>query len=285
MTLIVSVISADGIVIAGDSLSSLNRHISVNESREVTCPDCGHKHTVKTEIQGNLGHTTFSHTEKVFPFLKRYGIGVFGSGLIGRHSVNFLIRSYEHYRKQQNKRKHKQQNRRQQDTSIGVTQVAEEIGVNLHSLLKKQLADEKKTLTDFPESHIFLGFQIVGYDDLRPRTIEVLLSRDVRCQVFDQLGCYASGSKEVVEAIWKLNETRRETNPIYEVFSLKEAIDYVDFLISSTIAFQRFSPMTPNVGGDIDIALVRPFDDIQWIRQKPLGKLLQGGNHGTAKRD
>ena len=147
-----------------------------------------------------------------------------------------------------------------------MSEVAQEIGANLHSLLKKQLADEKKTLTDFPENHIFLGFQIVGYDDLRPRTIEVLLSRDVRCQVFDQLGCYASGSKEVVEAIWKLNETRRETNPIYEVFSLQEAIDYVDFLISSTIAFQRFSPMTPNVGGDIDIALVRPFDDIQLLR-------------------
>ena len=265
MTLIVSVRSADGIVIAGDSLSSLNRQININQPGKITCPQCQHEHTVTANFQGNVRESTFSHTEKVLPFLKKFGIGIFGSGIIGGNSVNFLIRALEHRVKESG------------GTINSVTQLAEEIGISLHELLKKQLEIEKQPLDNFPDNHIFLGFQIVGYDKLQPKTIEVLLGKDVKFQSFDRLGCSASGSKEVVEAIWNLNQTIIDTNPIYEVFSLQESIDYVDFLISSTIAFQRFSPRTPTVGGEIDIALVRPFDKFQWIRQKPLGELLQGG--------
>ena len=270
MTLIVSVISADGIVIAGDSLSSLNRHINMNKPAAVKCRECGHEDTVRVNFQGNIGQATYSHTEKVFSFLENFGIGVFGSGLIGSHSVNFLIRSFEHSLKTQN------------ITIDSVTNLAEEIGVNLHNLLKKQIEIEKKSLEDFPKNHTFLGFQVVGYDEFKPKIIEVSLGRNVICKPFDRLGCYASGNREVVTAIWKLYKSKPGIHPIYEVFSLQEAIDYVDFLISSTISFQKFSPITANVGGEIDIAIVRPFGEFQWIRQKLLGELLQGGTHETA---
>ena len=265
MTLIVSVRSADGIVIAGDSLSSLNRQININQPGKVTCPQCQHEHTVTANFQGNVRESTFSHTEKVLPFLKKFGIGIFGSGLIGGNSVNFLIRAFEHWIKENGR------------TINSVTQLAEEIGLNLHRHLIKQLEIEKQPLGRFPDNHIFLGFQVAGYDELEPKTIEVLLGKDVKFQSFDRLGCSVSGSKEVVEAIWNLNETIADTKPIYQIFSLQESIDYVDFLISSTISFQRFSPRTPTVGGEIDIALLRPFEKFQWIRQKPLGELLQGG--------
>lgn len=271
MTLIVSVTSADGIVIAGDSLSSLNRQINMNQSGNVPCPHCGKKHPVKANFQGSVRQATYSHTEKVLPFLENFGIGVFGSGIIGDHSVNFLIRSFEHDIKENNR------------TIDGVTNLAEEIGIYLHNLLKKQLDVEKKSLNDFPKNHTFLGFQVVGYDDLNPKIIEVSLGRNVICKPFDKLGCYASGNRELVTVIWDLYKSKPESHPIYAVFSLQEAVDYVDFLIGSTINFQRFSPLTPNVGGNIDIALVRPFDKFQWIRQKPLGELLEGGKHGTTK--
>ena len=264
MTLIVSVISADGIVIAGDSLSSLNRQINMNQSGEVTCPHCGETHTVRANFQGNMPQATFSHTEKVFPFFNKFGVGAFGPGLIGNKSVNFLIHSFECFLKERSR------------TIEGVTHLAGEIGNNLHNFLKKELEREKISFDNFPENHVFLGFQIVGYDQLQPKIIEVLLGKEVNSYVYDTLGCYASGNKEVVEAIWQLYKTKPETQPIYEIFSLQEAIDYVDFLISSTIKHQCFTPIVPNVGGNIDIALVRPFHDFQWIRQKPLGKLLQG---------
>ena len=262
MTLIVSVIAADGIVIAGDSLSSLNRKINMNQSSAVTCPHCGEDHTVRANFQGDMPQATFSHTEKVFPFLNKFGIGAFGPGVIGSKSVNFLIHSFEYFLKEKNR------------TINGVTELAQEIGGQLHNFLKSELEREKISMNDFPANHIFLGFQIVGYDQLQPKVIEVLLGKEVNSNVFDVLGCYASGNKEVVEAIWQLYKTKPETQPIYEIFSLQEAIDYADFLIKSTIDHQNFTPIVPNVGGEIDIALVRPFHDFQWIRQKPLGKIL-----------
>ena len=272
-------------MIGGDSLSSLNRQIDMNRSAKVICPECDHEHTVQANFQGNIGRATFSHTEKVFSFLGEFGIGVFGSGIIGGHSVNFLIRLIENSlgnpnRKQPNR---KQPNRRSQNLpGKGVTQVAQEVGAQLHSYLKKQLEQEGKSFDDFPDRHHFLGFQMVGYDDLQPKTVEVLLGKDVTCNVFDRLAPYASGSKEVVEGLWGLYKPNEGLRPIFEIFSLQEAIDYVDFLISSTIAYQRFLPITPNVGGNIDIALVRPFDGFQWIRQKPLGKLLERGRYENA---
>ncbi len=264
MTLIVSVISSDGIVIAGDSLASLQGEINLSQASEITCPQCRHTHVVKTNIHGNVRQSTYSHTEKVFPFLKKYGIGVFGSGLIGNFSVNFLIRSFEDYAK-----KRIQIN--------GVSDLARELGVNQHNLLKKEIEKHNKSLDDFPDNHIFLGVQVVGYDLMQPKIIEILLGKEVKMNVFDKLACYASGNTKTVEMIWEHYKNDIGTEPLYRIFSLQEAIDYVEFLIRTTIDYQRFSPEIPNVGGSIDIALVTPFDKFQWIRQKPLGQLLQGG--------
>ena len=263
MTLIVSVIAADGIVIAGDSLSTLNRQINMNQSGNVACPHCGKVHQVNANFQGNMPQATFFHTEKVLPFLNKFGIGVFGPGLTGAKSVNFLIRSLE-YSIEQSK-----------NIFNNVTEIAEKMKGDLPNLLAQELEQEKKSLSDFPENHIFLAFQIVGYDNFQPKSIEVVLGKEVTLNTFDKLGCYASGSREVVDAIWELQKAKPENQPFYQVFSLQEAIDYADFLIRTTINFQRFIPTIPQVGGNIDIALVSPFDEFKWIRQKPLGELLE----------
>ena len=269
MTLIVSVISSDGIVIAGDSLASLHGQINMSQSNEIICPQCQHTHVVQTNIHGNVRQSTYSYTEKIFPFLKKYGIGVFGAGLIGNFSVNFLIRSFEVYVKPRIKKGRIQIN--------GVSDLARELGVNQHSLLIKEIERHKQSLDDFPDNHLFVGFQVVGYDLMQPKIIEVLLGKEVKINVFDKLACYASGNTKTVEMIWEHYKNDIGTEPLYRIFSLQEAIDYVEFLIRTTIDYQRFSPEIPNVGGNIDIALVTPFDEFQWIRQKPLGQLLQGG--------
>ena len=269
MTLIVSVISADGIVIAGDSLASLHGQVNVSKPSEITCPKCEHTHVVTANFQGNVRQSTYSYTEKVFPFLEKYGIGVFGAGLIGNFSVNFLIRSFEDYVKPRIAKGRLYIN--------GVSDLARELGVNQHSLLVKEIERQEQSLDDFPDNHLFVGFQVVGYDLMQPKIIEVLLGKEVKMNVFDKLACYASGNTKTVEMIWEHYKNDIGTEPLYRIFSLQEAIDYVEFLIRTTIDYQRFSPEIPNVGGNIDIALVTPFDKFQWIRQKPLGQLLQGG--------
>ena len=269
MTLIVSVISADGIVIAGDSLTSLHGQVNVSQSNEITCPKCEHTHVFQSNFLGNVRKSTYSYTEKVFPFLEKYGIGVFGAGLIGNFSVNFLIRSFENYVKPRIAKGRLYIN--------GVSDLARELGVNQHSLLIKEIERHNQSLDDFPDNHIFVGFQVVGYDLMQPKIIEVLLGKEVNMNVFENLACYASGNTKIVEMIREHYKKEIGTEPLYQIFSLQDAIDYGEFLIRTTIDYQRFSPEIPNVGGSIDIALVTPFDDFRWIRQKPLGELLQGG--------
>ena len=269
MTLIVSVISADGIVIAGDSLASLHRQVNVSQSNEIVCPNCNHQHVVQANIRGNVQQSTYAHTEKVFPFLEKYGIGVFGAGLIGNFSVNFLIRSFEDYVKPCIEKGKLYIN--------GVSDLARELGVNQHSLLVKEIERQEQLLDDFPDNHLFVGFQVVGYDLKQPKIIEVLLGKEVKINVFEGIACYASGNTKIVEMIREHYKKEIGTEPLYQIFSLQEAIDYVEFLIRTTIDYQRFSPEIPNVGGSIDIALVTPYDDFRWIRQKPLAKLIRGG--------
>lgn len=263
MTLIVSLRIPDGIVLAGDSLSTLMGQGQLAGTIDVTCPACNHAYEVQssTPIFPVLG-TTFSYAQKVFPFCVNFGVGTFGAGLLANKSVYFAMRLFEQ--------------RLKATSSEGVTKIAKKLGDEIHNLLKEQLKQENISLDVFPEDQVFLGFQVVGYDDTDPKTVEVYVGKNVHRQVVEDLGCTVSGSHEIVQAILGVYEKRPESRPPYPLFSLQDAIDYAEFLIRTTIDHQRFSQTVPNVGGDIDIALVTPFDGFRWIRQKSLGKVWGG---------
>lgn len=265
MTLIVSLRIPDGIVLAGDSLSTLMGQGQLEATIGVTCPECNHEHEIQESSSiFSVTGATFSYAQKVFPFYEKFGVGTFGAGLIANKSVYFAMRLFEE-RLQEDKK-----------SFTGVTEVAREIGEEIHTLLIEQLNRENTSVDAFPENQIFLGFQVVGYDFAEPKTIEVLIGKEVRFQNLGKLGCTVSGSREIVNAIWGLYETDPYSQPPYPVLSLQDAIDYAEFLIRTTIAHQRFAQKPPTVGGDIDIALVTPFDGFRWICQKPLGKILGG---------
>ena len=263
MTLIVSLRIPDGIVIAGDSLSTLMGQGQFETTIDVTCPACNHQHEIQPKSPTfPVPGTTFSYAQKVFPFCGKFGVGTFGTGLLANKSVHFIMRLL--------------QGTLEITSSEGVTKVAGEIGSGIHDLLKQQLKQEDIAIDAVPSDQVLLGFQIVGYDGAEPKTVEVLVGKNMRRRVVDQLGCTVSGSQEIVQAIWELYAKHPQSQPPYPVFSLQDAIDYAEFLIRTTIDHQRFSQTIPNVGGDIDIALVTPFDGFQWIRQKPLSKVLEG---------
>ena len=238
MTLIVSLRIPDGIVIAGDSLSTMVGQGQLEAAIDVACPSCGHQH----EIQGKLpmppiAATTFSYAQKVFPFCGKFGVGTFGTGLLAGKSIYFAMRLFE-------------QRLKESETSFkGVTQAAKKIGDEIHGLLSEQLKLEGTSIEALPQNQFPLGFQVVGYDDTDPKTIEVYIGKKVRRRVQNRLGCTYSGSGEIVQAIWDLYEEHPQSQPPYPVFSLQDAIDYAEFLIRTTIAHQRFSQTIPNVGG------------------------------------
>ena len=57
--------------------------------------------------------------------------------------------------------------------------------------------------------------------------------------------------------------------------TVQDAIDYAEFAINSTAAYQRFSMMIPTVGGDVDVALVTAYTGFKWIKYKELTKILE----------
>ena len=193
-----------------------------------------------------------------------FGIGTFGVGLLSNKSIYFVMRLIEAELK------------KQEVSFAGVTEVAQRIGNETRKLLVEQLKLENTSIDVLSPKQFPLGFQVVGYDNTEPTTIEVYVGKEVRLRTQKQSGCTYSGSGEIVQAIWALYKQNPQSQPPYPLFSLQDAIDYAEFLIRTTSAHQRFSQAIPNVGGDIDVALVTPFNGFQWIYQKPIGKILEG---------
>jgi hypothetical protein len=189
-------------------------------------------------------------------------VGTFGAGQQAGKTMYFAVKELE--RDLEN----------QQVILTGVTEAAGRIGTHIHELMKIQMPELDKA----PDDWFGVGFQVVGYDGSKGKTIEVRVGKEIRLQTFEDLyGCTVSGEKRVAGAIWELYQKHPEDQAVYNVFSIQDAIDYSEFLIDTTARYQRFSRSFSTVGGEIDIGLITPFHGFKWIRQKSLGKILEGG--------
>src|SRR4051812_37272481 len=96
MTLIVALIVPDGVVLAGDSLSTITSLNVLEGEIEVTCPNCAHQHSAPAKLSGAMVPTTsFPYAQKVFPFLDAYGVGTAGAGQLMSKSIYFIVRQLE----------------------------------------------------------------------------------------------------------------------------------------------------------------------------------------------
>jgi len=96
MTLIVSMRIPDGIVLAGDSLSTLLRGTEVQGDLDIKCPRCGHDHVATAKLQGAaLPATSLSFAQKIFPFFDSFGIGTSGAAQLGGKTIYFAMRELE----------------------------------------------------------------------------------------------------------------------------------------------------------------------------------------------
>jgi len=256
MTLIVSLRIPDGIVLAGDSLSTLMRGNEVQGDIPVTCPNCNHSHVTTAKLQGAvLPATSLSFAQKIFPFLEEFGVGTAGAAQLLSKTVYFAMRELE------------QEVKAGDRLPVSVREVAALIGERAKSLLHADATLQGIAPTDLGAN--IVSFQVVGYENGSPETVVVEVGADVAMNNFGGAGCTVIGQRQVVRALWGLTPTPEE-KPMYELFSLQDAITYAEFLISATASHQRFLRTIPTVGGDIDVALVTPFDHFKWIRQKTL---------------
>lgn len=259
MTLIVSLRIPDGIVIAGDSLATMMGNLQPHFQFEVECPNCHQKHTLEGDLPSiALPSTTYPYAQKVFPFIQKYGIGTYGAGQLIGKTILFAVREFE-------------QSYLNEKPPDGVSKIAEVLGKYLHKLLVKQVIAEGKKIEDMPDNwKAPLGIQVVGYDQQEAKTVEVSVGKEVVYTPYTGIGVTVSGASQMVQMLFDMNKKNPQEAPIYEAFTLQDAIGYAEFLISTTASQQQFSRTIPKVGGHIDIALVTPFDNFTWIRQKSL---------------
>jgi hypothetical protein len=255
--------------LAGDSLATMMGNLAIQADVDVICPQCGHSHVTPTTIQGlPMPSTTFSYAQKVFPFLNDYGVGTYGIGLLTGKTTYFAMRELE----QEIQRK--SINQRPSD----VEKVADVIGDYFLKLLQEDAKNNGVDINQQPDEWRPLGFQIGGYKDKKATTVEVQIGKDVRKAVHNTSGVTVTGQTDVAMAFFQRYQQNPQDQPAYEVFSLQDAISYADFLINTTATHQKFSRMTATVGGEIDVALITPFDHFKWIKQKSLQSLIGGNN-------
>jgi 20S proteasome alpha/beta subunit len=268
MTLIVSLRTPDGIVLAGDSLATMMGNVQIGADLAVICPECGHNHTSQHTIDlPPAPATSLSYAQKIFPFLDDYAMGTFGAGILMGKTIHFAIRELERVVRDKTEDKRPK----------SVKEVAEVAGKHIHKLLRDQLKAENKDLATMPENVAPLGLHVVGYEDGTAKTLVANIGREVKITEQKGAGVTASGETVVLQAMGAVYTQHEQTKPVYDIFSLQDAIEYAEFAISTTASFQHFSRSMPTVGGDVDIILVTPFDHYRWIKQKSLESRLSGG--------
>jgi hypothetical protein len=262
LTLVVALRSLDGIVLAGDTLSTVNSSRNVTVKADVTCPSCSTRIGVSIEDQtARMPSSTLSHAQKIFPFLGRYGVGVHNAGQLAGQTVYFAMRLLQ------------SELRKKPWEPESVLRVAEKIGERAHALARQEVPNLPQAADDW----LLVGFQVSGYTNLDAQTVHVRVGREVSYGVEEGLGLSAAGESEITRLLFETAAKDEHDKPMIDQFALQDAIDYAEFLIQTTANFQRFSRKAPTVGGSTDISLITPFDGFRWIRRTQLAEML--GEH------
>lgn len=258
MSLIVSLRIPDGLVIAADSLATMQSQIQVAASVASQCPKCNQPIELKDLNLPPIpvASSTRSFSQKLISFQRRYGVGTTGMGAVNNRTIYHHIKSIEH---------------RHDKEFNGLDDVGSLFAEYFHAELKKQIPN----LDQAPENYAPLGLQVVGYDGDEAKTLKVDIGKNVKSTPYTGIGCTVSGDTKLVTQLWSLAKEDPRQHAVYKNFSLQDAIDYAEFLIKTTAAYQRFANLLPSVGGDIDIALITPYKDFTWIQSKRLTRILE----------
>lgn len=259
MTLIVSTRVPDGIVIAADSMSSiLTGPPKISAKGKTICPNCGKEHDFSVQMQIPImpGVTsTLPFSQKLQPLWNKFGVGTHGAGIIGNKSVFACIRDFEHNRKNDSLRK-----------------TTNKLATFLRTSTKKSIGENE--FGKIPKGKYVMGFQIIGYEEGNPLSISVDIGPRNLIKEWIGFGTTVTGTTFVATKLWELKGLGPQLHQPYQAWSIKDAVDYCEFLIQTTANYQRFANVIPSVGGEIDIGVVLPNNNFQWIKKKELASIL-----------
>ena len=265
MTLVVSLRVPDGVILAADSLQTSQVQIAINP--QIVLDSAGNAATdpagkpVTISMQPiSIPTSTSAFAQKLFSFKEKFGIAIFGQAILNGRTI------YNHIKNLENK------------TQNGISSVSE-VGKILENYFTKELDKQlKETGQALQPGQFVMGFQVVGFeseDDIFGHTIEVQIGAQPKCTQIDGIGCTVSGDTLLVSQLFEIAKIHPQMGTNYASFSLKDAIDYAEFLINTTASYQRFANMIPTVGGAVDIALITNYSNFKWIKSKELTKILE----------
>lgn len=256
MSLLVSLRVPDGIVLAADSLMTFQTQ-AVPKEEFVRCPSCDAKipHSLISPPPAVLSPGS-SNVQKLFCIKKRnIGLGVFGMPFLTGRTIESHIRDFE--------------------KKVYENETVERVAAKVEEYFRVELNKEVKGIEKIPEHQFPLGFQLAGYDEQETnigKTFSIEIGRTSQIEPLHAkgYGCSISGDQRVILKLWKEDPNIPIPMPPFQLLPLQDAIDYAVFLIDTTIKFQRFTPMTPTCGGNIDVAVITPHLGFQWISRKEL---------------
>jgi len=124
-----------------------------------------------------------------------------------------------------------------------------------------------RKLVDFLKGHNTTKFFLCGYENDVP-FFYVISPKVVRRNINDQGNItYGSSWNGQVSAISRLINTDPTTRINFGLMPLKDGIDLAEFLIETTIKYERFQEDIQTCGGPIDI-LILTKDDVFWYKHK-----------------
>lgn len=264
MTLNVSLRVPDGIVLASDSLATLMQLINQKVNVEGNCQVCGSRVEIKDVPTPpmTIPSSTWPYAQKMYPIRNRFGLATHGSGFVnGRSIYNHVTELGDDF-----------------PMDDGGGDYLEKMTTFVTDYFKNQLLVEwRKDGVDVnlqPDDWHPFGFQLVGFTkdangDPEPHTHLIRVGKVPKIERYSSIGCTWSGDGEVVGLLWGSQKIAN-----YAAFSLQDAVDYAKFLIRTTADFQRFSGVTPTVGGEVDMALITNKGGFKWIAQKELYRIL-----------
>ena len=256
MSLIVSIRSAEGIIIAGDTLLSSMRKIDINANLQFNCTGCGETNVVGNQQVGALvvPSNSFPSSRKIFSILGQFGVGTFGTAVIGGETVFLTLKKLEAEQREKNQG---------YDT---VRKCAEALGARLAKRLRTHSSGG-------PADQVAVGLHVNGYDHGKPVTIAVAVKHDsaVSLNTEKETGAYTAGGENKLVA--ELSQRYKSEGGSGALVSAGDAIDFANFLIRTTIDYQRFRNQIPTVGGHIDIGRITPHDGYTWVKRSGVAVL------------
>jgi hypothetical protein len=83
-------------------------------------------------------------------------------------------------------------------------------------------------------------------------------------------GATWGGQADVIASLLQPTQSQPKPPIIWDAMTVQDAIDFAIYAVRTTIDTMRFQARPKNVGGPVDVLLIRPDEPPGWIQRKEL---------------